>query len=94
MFLYIKTLTHVDFMDEISKEVAELAGVIIGDGHIEKRGNRIEIVGNQSSDSAYLDKIAKLGEEAFRVKPRIFVREYQKELFLHPLRCTNILLKR
>ncbi len=57
------------------KEIAELCGIILGDGHLHKTSNRITITGSLDDEPYHTRIVSSLFENNFDVKPLFFKQE-------------------
>lgn len=60
---------------ELNKHMAELVGIILGDGHIHKKTNMITIVGSLEDLDYYKDQVIPLFEKLFDKKPTLSKRK-------------------
>ncbi len=62
---------------ELNKELAELVGAFIGDGHKSKWKNTycIEFVGHPILDKEYIEYLSRIIKASFKVNPKIKIRE-------------------
>ncbi len=82
---------------EISPELAELSGVIVGDGHISKHCNnnkgryKIEIFGDKINEMEYFEYISDLIETCFARKPILRIQDDGLRLTLNSKQAVEIL---
>ena len=79
---------------EINRDLAEFIGVLLGNGHISRKYNRIKITLNFIDDLAYLNYIKNLVIKLFKVKPIIKKRKNENaiDLFIFNQKIINILM--
>jgi len=81
---------------EINRDLAEFIGVLLGDGYISRKYNRIKITLNFIDDLAYLNYIKNLVIKLFKVKPIIKKRKNENaiDLFIFNQKIINILINK
>ncbi|HLC80157.1 MAG TPA: LAGLIDADG family homing endonuclease [Candidatus Nanoarchaeia archaeon] len=62
-------------MKTSKKEMAELCGIILGDGHLHKTCNKITITGSLDDESYHIRRVSLLFKNNFNVKPIFFKQE-------------------
>lgn len=81
----------------LSEELCEFIGVIIGDGFTNKYGTMYEtqIVGDKNLDKEYyFNKLSKICQSLFNIKPNIAIKEDGIRLTLYSKRVFELLTKR
>ena len=63
-------------------EIAELCGIILGDGHIHKSCNRITITGSLDDEKYHKKRVSKLFQNNFEVKPIFFKQEHKNAHYI------------
>ena len=76
-------------------QIAELIGILLGDGYIDKKSKRVKISFNSKDDADYLDYVRKLIEQTFEVKVIVKYRKNENtaELFIFNKEFTELLTK-
>tara|TARA_Y100000310_G_scaffold344808_1_gene459665 strand:- start:1809 stop:2537 length:729 start_codon:yes stop_codon:yes gene_type:complete len=65
-----------------STKLAELVGIILGDGHLHKKANCITIVGSLEDKSYYLNHVMKLFHTLFGIEPKLRKRNDRNAYYL------------
>ena len=74
-----------------SKELAELCGIILGDGSLTKDQLRISL--DRAADKKYVPFVSDLMEKIFHEKPKIFFRQSTAELYISGIKLLDGLEK-
>ncbi|MEK7644460.1 MAG: LAGLIDADG family homing endonuclease [Patescibacteria group bacterium] len=74
-----------------SKKLAELIGIILGDGHV--RNYRFGITLNKTTDLNYSKYVSKIIVELFDIKPKIYIRKNYIQIDLLGVQAINFLKK-
>jgi hypothetical protein len=77
---YLNNLNAHPVMDK--SEIAELCGIILGDGYLHKSANRIVITGSLCDSEYHLQIVAKLFTQNFDVKPIHFEQRQKNAHYL------------
>jgi len=79
---------------EISNELAELIGIIIGDGNIYRKNNkyRVGFTGNIANDKEYFEYIKKLIKKEWNKDARIFVGGRGLRIVINSKEVCNLLI--
>ncbi len=70
------------FTMKINEKIAELVGIILGDGHIHTKNNLITIVGSLEDLKYYQENVIPLFEELFSKKPLLKKRKDRNSYYL------------
>tara|TARA_Y100000294_G_scaffold146542_1_gene142137 strand:- start:2731 stop:3339 length:609 start_codon:yes stop_codon:yes gene_type:complete len=81
---------------KINSKIAELVGILLGDGYIDRKSKRIKISFNSRDDKEYLFYVKQLIREIFDIDPIIKFRtnENTAELFIFNKKITEFLTQK
>ncbi len=75
---------------KLNKEIAELCGIILGDGHIHKSCNRITITGSLDDEVYHKKRVSKLFQNNFNAQP-IFFKQKHKNAHYIQIESKNVM---